>query len=52
MINQKEPNTKGPQCRLTAFNKNKVKEWKNALPFIKHVNKLFKHLTPKKMQNN
>ena len=41
-------NMKGPQCRLTAFNKNKIKEWKNALPFIKHVNKLFKHLTPKK----
>ena len=40
-------NMKGPQCRLTAFNKKHIDKWKNALPFIKHVNKLFKHLTPK-----
>ena len=39
---------KGAPCRLTAFNRDYVEKWNNAIPFIKNVDKVFKSLVPKR----
>ena len=39
---------KGAPCRLTAFNRDYVEKWDNAIPFIKNVDKVFKSLVPKR----
>jgi hypothetical protein len=36
----------GPPCRLTAFSAKECEKWDSAIPFIKHVDALFKELVP------
>lgn len=36
----------GAPCRLTAFNRDNVEKWKQAIPFIQKVNRVFKKLVP------
>ena len=37
---------KGAPCRMTAFNRDNVEKWGNSIPYIKRIDRLFKHLTP------
>ena len=37
---------KGPPCRLTAYNRDYPDLWEKSVPFITHIDKLFKKLTP------
>lgn len=42
---------KGAPCRLTAFNRDHVDLWNNAVPYIKQCDRLFKQLVPKRHKN-
>ena len=37
-----------PRCRQTAFTRDNEQLWKNAVPFIEHINELFKNLVPER----
>jgi len=37
---------KGPPCRLTSFNRDFPEKWKAAVPFIEHIDLMFKKLIP------
>ena len=47
-FDKKDRNLKGggPPCRLTAFNRDHIDKWNNALPFLERIDELFKELVP------
>tara|TARA_B100000242_G_scaffold241635_1_gene181760 strand:- start:267 stop:1343 length:1077 start_codon:yes stop_codon:yes gene_type:complete len=47
----KKMGKEAPKCRQTAFTRDKVEEWKNAIPIIEAGDKQFKELLPNRHKN-
>ena len=47
----KKMGKEAPKCRQTAFTRDKVEEWKNAIPIIEEGDRQFKKLLPKRHLN-